>query len=117
MGTKIHDLFNSSISSGILYNHNCGVLASPRLADGPALQNNASLRQKALLPLDEVEMRLPVAIEDYTYFFSSKHQAKNCRCSCILEFDGAAKGNLGPAGAGVVLGAVDGSHVENPHKI
>ncbi|GJT36143.1 hypothetical protein Tco_0926562 [Tanacetum coccineum] len=24
-------------------------------------------------------------------------------CSCILEFDGAAKGNLGPAGASVVL--------------
>ncbi|KAM0005539.1 putative ribonuclease H [Helianthus debilis subsp. tardiflorus] len=32
-------------------------------------------------------------------------------CSCILEFDGAAKGNPGPAGAGVVLRAVDGSLV------
>lgn len=32
-------------------------------------------------------------------------------CSCILEFDGAAKGNPGPAGAGVVLRAVDGSQV------
>ncbi|KAK1432809.1 hypothetical protein QVD17_09710 [Tagetes erecta] len=32
-------------------------------------------------------------------------------CSCILEFDGAAKGNPGPAGAGVVLRAVDGSMV------
>ncbi|GJS45021.1 hypothetical protein Tco_0595142 [Tanacetum coccineum] len=29
--TKIHDVFNSSISSGNLYNHNCGVLASPGL--------------------------------------------------------------------------------------
>ncbi|XP_071711234.1 uncharacterized protein [Rutidosis leptorrhynchoides] len=32
-------------------------------------------------------------------------------CSCIIEFDGAAKGNPGPAGAGIVLRAVDGSLV------
>ncbi|KAI3500838.1 hypothetical protein L1887_36664 [Cichorium endivia] len=32
-------------------------------------------------------------------------------CSCILEFDGAAKGNPGPAGAGAVIRAVDGSLV------
>lgn len=32
-------------------------------------------------------------------------------CSCILEFDGASKGNPGPAGAGAVLRAVDGSLV------
>ncbi|KAL7614094.1 uncharacterized protein LOC111876452 [Lactuca sativa] len=32
-------------------------------------------------------------------------------CSCILEFDGAAKGNPGPAGAGAVLRAIDGSLV------
>lgn len=32
-------------------------------------------------------------------------------CSCILEFDGAAKGNPGPAGAGAVLRAVDGTLV------
>ncbi|KAI7739619.1 hypothetical protein M8C21_008670 [Ambrosia artemisiifolia] len=44
----------------------------------PALQNNASLRQKALLPMDEVEMLLPIAIGDYTDFFSSMHHAKNC---------------------------------------
>ncbi|KAL8208680.1 hypothetical protein R6Q57_008092 [Mikania cordata] len=44
----------------------------------PALQNNASLRQKALLPMDEVEMLLPIAIGDYTDFFSSLHHAKNC---------------------------------------
>nr|GEV09389.1 fumarylacetoacetase [Tanacetum cinerariifolium] len=47
-------------------------------ADEPALQNNASLSKKALLPMDEVEMLLPVAIGDYTDFFSSKHHAKNC---------------------------------------
>ncbi|XP_071725146.1 fumarylacetoacetase [Rutidosis leptorrhynchoides] len=47
-------------------------------SDETALQNNASLRQKALLPMDEVEMLLPIAIGDYTDFFSSMHHAKNC---------------------------------------
>lgn len=46
--------------------------------DEPALQNNASLKQKALLPMDEVEMLLPIAIGDYTDFFSSMHHARNC---------------------------------------
>ncbi|XP_051121002.1 uncharacterized protein LOC127244503 isoform X2 [Andrographis paniculata] len=32
-------------------------------------------------------------------------------CSCILEFDGASKGNPGQAGAGAVLRAADGSMV------
>ncbi|XP_076957961.1 uncharacterized protein LOC143633571 [Bidens hawaiensis] len=31
--------------------------------------------------------------------------------SCAIEFDGASKGNPGPAGAGVILRAVDGSLV------
>lgn len=33
--------------------------------------------------------------------------------SCILEFDGASKGNPGQAGAGVVLRADDGTVVKN----
>ncbi|CAI9278663.1 unnamed protein product [Lactuca saligna] len=37
-------------------------------------------------------------------------------CSCILEFDGAAKGNLGPTGAGAVLHAIDGSLVNGLWK-
>ncbi|XP_024970183.1 fumarylacetoacetase [Cynara cardunculus var. scolymus] len=44
----------------------------------PSLQKNASLREKALLPMVQVEMLLPVAIGDYTDFFSSMHHAKNC---------------------------------------
>ncbi|KAK3036952.1 hypothetical protein RJ639_030917 [Escallonia herrerae] len=44
----------------------------------PALCNNASLRQKALVPMDKVQMLLPIAIGDYTDFFSSMHHAKNC---------------------------------------
>ncbi|KAK3010612.1 hypothetical protein RJ639_010788, partial [Escallonia herrerae] len=35
----------------------------------------------------------------------------HAQCSCILEFDGASKGNPGIAGAGAVLRAVDGSLV------
>lgn len=38
----------------------------------------------------------------------------NVQCSCILEFDGASKGNPGQAGAGAVLRAADGSTVILP---
>lgn len=34
--------------------------------------------------------------------------------SCIIEFDGASKGNPGQAGAGAVLRADDGSMVHGP---
>ncbi|CAH9093483.1 unnamed protein product [Cuscuta epithymum] len=47
-------------------------------ATDPKLRDNASLRHKALIPMDKVEMVLPVAIGDYTDFFSSMHHAKNC---------------------------------------
>ncbi|BBH00670.1 fumarylacetoacetase, putative [Prunus dulcis] len=44
----------------------------------PSLRDNESLRHKSLIPLSEVEMVLPIAIGDYTDFFSSLHHAKNC---------------------------------------
>ncbi|CAK9156849.1 unnamed protein product [Ilex paraguariensis] len=44
----------------------------------PALRDNASLRQKALVPVDKAQMLLPIAIGDYTDFFASMHHAKNC---------------------------------------
>ncbi|KAH7545292.1 fumarylacetoacetase [Ziziphus jujuba] len=44
----------------------------------PTLRDNANLRQKALVLSDNVELLLPIAIGDYTDFFSSKHHAKNC---------------------------------------
>lgn len=75
-------------------------------ATEPKLRDNASLRQVALAPRvrympspeyavgqytlailivvlcsmlqDQVEMLLPIAIGDYTDFFSSMHHAKNC---------------------------------------
>lgn len=47
-------------------------------ADEPTLRDNTSLREKSLLPMNEVQMLLPTVIGDYTDFFSSMHHAKNC---------------------------------------
>ncbi|XP_022723377.1 fumarylacetoacetase [Durio zibethinus] len=44
----------------------------------PTLRDNADLRQKSLVPMNNVEMVLPTEIGDYTDFFSSMHHAKNC---------------------------------------
>ena len=45
--------------------------------DNPALRDDARLRARCLRPLAEVELCLPVAIGDYTDFYSSKHHAFN----------------------------------------
>ncbi|XP_015058874.1 fumarylacetoacetase-like [Solanum pennellii] len=47
-------------------------------ATEPTLRDNADLRKIALLPMEKVQMLLPVAIGDYTDFFASMHHAKNC---------------------------------------
>ncbi|KZV16119.1 fumarylacetoacetase-like [Dorcoceras hygrometricum] len=47
-------------------------------ADEPTLRDNEILKRKALLPMDKVQMLLPIAIGDYTDFFASMHHAKNC---------------------------------------
>nr|DAD23532.1 TPA_asm: hypothetical protein HUJ06_024995 [Nelumbo nucifera] len=46
--------------------------------DEPTLRDNGSLREKALFPMNKVQMLLPIVIGDYTDFFSSMHHAKNC---------------------------------------
>lgn len=46
--------------------------------DDPTLRDNISLRKKSLLPMNEVEMLLPVVIGDYTDFFCSMYHTKNC---------------------------------------
>ncbi|OIV90304.1 hypothetical protein TanjilG_13159 [Lupinus angustifolius] len=51
---------------------------------------------------------------DTTYY--SKPEPSNC-LSCTLHFDGASKGNPGPAGAGAVLRAEDDSKVQGKWKI
>jgi fumarylacetoacetase len=43
----------------------------------PALRDNPALRNQALVPRSEVEMLLPVAIGDYTDFYSSREHATN----------------------------------------
>jgi len=45
--------------------------------DNPKLRNDRALRSRALLPLDNVEMLLPVRIGDYTDFYSSREHATN----------------------------------------
>ncbi|CAI9086899.1 OLC1v1020825C2 [Oldenlandia corymbosa var. corymbosa] len=47
-------------------------------ATEPTLRDNATLRAKALVPMDKVQMLLPIAIGDYTDFFSSMYHARNC---------------------------------------
>ncbi len=46
-------------------------------ADEPALRDNEALRERVLIPMDEVEMLLPVDIGDYTDFYSSEQHATN----------------------------------------
>jgi fumarylacetoacetase len=43
----------------------------------PRLRDDRLLRQLAFLPLDQVKLHLPVAIGDYTDFYSSKQHASN----------------------------------------
>ncbi|KAK7359858.1 hypothetical protein VNO77_01823 [Canavalia gladiata] len=47
-------------------------------ANEPALRDNLSLRQKSLVPVNSVELLLPVVVGDYTDFFCSLHHTKNC---------------------------------------
>jgi fumarylacetoacetase len=43
----------------------------------PRLRDDAALRAQALLPLDEVTLRMPVTVGDYTDFYSSREHATN----------------------------------------
>ncbi|KAI9085298.1 hypothetical protein K1719_032675 [Acacia pycnantha] len=47
-------------------------------ANEPTLRDNTALKQKCLVPMNRVELLLPVAIGDYTDFFSSLHHTRNC---------------------------------------
>jgi len=43
----------------------------------PKLRDNPRLRQRAFVPVDQVKTHLPLAIGDYTDFYSSKQHASN----------------------------------------
>jgi fumarylacetoacetase len=45
--------------------------------DEPTLRDNAPLRSRALVPMAQVEMLIPVTIGDYTDFYSSREHATN----------------------------------------
>lgn len=45
--------------------------------DEPTLRDNARLRDRALLHMNDVEMQLPAQIGDYTDFYSSREHATN----------------------------------------
>jgi fumarylacetoacetase len=46
-------------------------------ADKPELRDNAALRTRALLPMKEARLHLPVDVPGYTDFYSSKEHATN----------------------------------------
>ena len=45
--------------------------------DNPELRDNAELRQRALVPMADVKLYLPIAVAGYTDFYSSKEHATN----------------------------------------
>jgi len=48
--------------------------------DNQELQSNEEAKSKVLIPIEEVEMLLPVRIGDYTDFYSSEQHAYNVGC-------------------------------------
>lgn len=46
-------------------------------ASNPKLKDNAEHRAAVLFPIDEIQMLLPVFIQDYTDFYSSREHAEN----------------------------------------
>jgi fumarylacetoacetase len=46
-------------------------------ADHPRLRDDVALRAKALIPMHEVEMHMPIQVSGYTDFYSSKEHATN----------------------------------------
>src|SRR5580692_10100219 len=45
--------------------------------DNPELRDNAELRARALVPMADVKLHLPIAVAGYTDFYSSKEHATN----------------------------------------
>ena len=46
-------------------------------ADHPRLRDDAALRAKALIPMQEVHMHMPIQVSGYTDFYSSREHATN----------------------------------------
>jgi fumarylacetoacetase len=54
-----------------------GAISMLLRADQPRLRDDADLRSKALIPMQAVQMHLPVHVGGYTDFYSSKEHATN----------------------------------------
>ncbi|MFZ1807104.1 MAG: fumarylacetoacetase [Cyclobacteriaceae bacterium] len=46
-------------------------------SDNDELQKNVAAREQALIPMEEVEMRMPILVPNYTDFYSSEEHATN----------------------------------------
>lgn len=44
---------------------------------GHILRDNTPFRDQVLIPLEQVEMHMPMAVGDYTDFYTSPHHARN----------------------------------------
>lgn len=53
------------------------ILSALLIEDAPALRDQPALQETLLVPMDEAQMLLPVAIGDYTDFYASVHHATN----------------------------------------
>ena len=45
--------------------------------DNPELRDNAALRERALVPMAQAKLHLPIGVAGYTDFYSSKEHATN----------------------------------------
>jgi fumarylacetoacetase len=45
--------------------------------DNPELRDNGALRQRALVPMGQAKLHLPIAVSGYTDFYSSREHATN----------------------------------------
>lgn len=82
----------------------------------PFQEPSSSKVEKAIIdlpekrPLEDTVGSLSTSIEPLSKVQKFDHVSSNSR-SCILEFDGASKGNPGQAGAGAVLRSLNGTMI------
>ena len=63
-------------------------LLSAGSTNGPSLRDNKARQERALIPISDVEMHLPMAIGNYTDFFVGLHHIENVSHLCFLVIPG-----------------------------
>ncbi|XP_024962658.1 uncharacterized protein LOC112502867 isoform X3 [Cynara cardunculus var. scolymus] len=107
---KISHATVSIINRGSVFNHGSSYTQPPSVKDKAGTKNPADNRIKKKVGSTSFSEGPQRKLPEIESFMETLPVSAYC-CSCILEFDGAAKGNPGPAGAGAVLRAIDGSLV------